>query len=136
LETISVRFAILTEVTKLRKSMFKIMKRVEVNDPGAMKMLAGCYYQGLNGLQRDHAKAIELFTKSAELGCSEAHRALGNNEDGDMKKAKFHLEAAAMLGHENSRCNLGNIEAQSGNMERAVKHWTIAASAGCYGSMS
>ena len=113
----------------------ELMKRVEVNDPGAIKMLAGCYYQGLNGVQRDHAKANELFTKSAELGCSEAHRALGNNEGGDMKKTKFHLEAAAMLGHENSRCNLGNIEAQSGNMERAVKHWTIAASAGDYIAM-
>jgi len=85
-----------------------MMKRVEANDAASMKMLAGSYYQGLNGFQQDQTKAIELFTKSAELGNSEAHRALGNyHERGDMKKVKFHLEAAAMLGHENSRCNLG-----------------------------
>ena len=37
-----------------------------------------------------------------------------------------------MDGHEAARCNVGVIEAQSGNMERAVKHLTIAASAGQY----
>ena len=47
-----------------------------------------------------------------------------------MKKAKFHWEAAAMAGHEVARNNLGTMEAQSGNMERAVKHWMISASAG------
>ena len=34
-----------------------------------------------------------------------------------------------------ARYNLGILEYNSGNMERAVKHWTIAASAGCYRSM-
>ena len=52
-----------------------------------------------------------------------------------MKKAKFHYEAAAMAGDEVARSNLGCMEAQSGNMERAVKHWTIAASAGEYNAM-
>ena len=52
-----------------------------------------------------------------------------------MKKAKFHYEAAAMSGDENARSNLGNIEGNSGNMERAVKHFTIAASFGHYHSM-
>jgi len=49
-----------------------------------------------------------------------------------MKKAKFHFEAAAMAGHEGARCNLGTMEAQSRNMDRAIKHWIIAASAGSY----
>jgi hypothetical protein len=40
-----------------------------------------------------------------------------------------------MAGHEVARFNLGIFEYNSGNMERAVKHWTIAASAGCYQSM-
>jgi len=35
-----------------------------------------------------------------------------------------------MAGHEVARCNLGVIEARSGNLEQAVKHWTIGASAG------
>ncbi len=41
-----------------------------------------------------------------------------------------------MTGHEVARNNLGTIEAQSGNMERAVKHWImISASAGHYDAM-
>ena len=34
-----------------------------------------------------------------------------------------------------ARYNLGCNENESGDMERAVKHWTIGASAGCYRSM-
>jgi len=40
---------------------------------------------------------------------------------GDKKKAKFHFEAAAMTGHEMARSNLGGLECNSGNMERAVQ---------------
>jgi TPR repeat protein len=54
-----------------------------------------------------------------------------------MKKAKFHYEAAAMAGNEDARCNLGAMEYYSGgNVERAVKHWTIAASVGHYDAMN
>ena len=49
---------------------------------------------------------------------------------GDSKTSKFHYEAAAMAGDEDARCNLGTMDAQSGNMERALKHWMIAASGG------
>jgi hypothetical protein len=52
-----------------------------------------------------------------------------------MKRAKFHYQAAAMAGHEMARNKFGCIEFESGNKERAVKHWTIAASAGCFSSM-
>jgi hypothetical protein len=41
-------------------------------------------------------------------------------------------EAAAIAGHEVARNNLGIMEDMSGNREQAVKHWMIAASAGCY----
>jgi TPR repeat protein len=57
------------------------------------------------------------------------------DEGGNMKKAKFHLGAAAMEGHEMARFNLALLEAESGNMERAVKHWAIAASSGEYLAM-
>jgi TPR repeat protein len=52
-----------------------------------------------------------------------------------MKKAKFHFEAAAMAGHNGARNNLGCLEYNSGNKERAMKHLTIGASAGDYYSM-
>ena len=113
------------------------MKRAEANDPISMCMLARFYYYGLRGLQQDRTMAIELFTMAAELGYSDAHYNLGvhYNEGGDRKKAKFHNEAAAMAGHEVARNWLGCFEFQHGNMGQAIKHWTIAASAGHYSAM-
>ena len=114
-----------------------LMKRVEVNDSGAMCQLGNCYYKGLNGVQQDRTKAMELFTRAAKLGFSKGHCNLGTtyHEGGNMKKAKFHVEAAAMAGHEMARYNVGTMEAESGNIERAMKHWAIAASAGYHKAM-
>jgi TPR repeat protein len=110
----------------------EVMKRMEANDARAIYMLANSYHHGFNGSQQDHAKAMELYNRAAELGCSKAHFALGRHYDeaGGLKKAKFHYEAAAMAGHEVARCYLGMMESKSGNTERAIKHWTIAASTG------
>jgi TPR repeat protein len=114
-----------------------MMKRVAVNDAGAICMLANSYQHGLNGFQQDQTKAMELLTKAADLGNTKAHNNLACicDEEGDMKKARFHFEAAAMLGQELARNNLGVLEANSRNMERAIKHWTIGASAGCFHAM-
>jgi len=62
---------------------------------------------------------------------------LGNiyREGGYLKKTSFHYEAAAMAGHKIARQTIGLMEFESGNIERAMKHWTIAASAGEYISM-
>ena len=89
------------------------------------------------GIQLDRAKAIDLYARAAEIGYSKAHNNLAGvyHEGGNLKKAKFHLEAAAMAGHEVARFNLGLMEYNSGNIERAVKHWIIAASAGHYEAM-
>jgi TPR repeat protein len=107
----------------------EIMKRVEVNDAGAISALADCYYHGLIGLQQDRAKALQLWKRAADLGYSHAHYNLAN-KGGDLKKAQFHYEAAAMAGNEAARFNLANMEYKSGNVGRAVKHWIIAASGG------
>ena len=50
----------------------EIMKRVEANDAVAMGMLGSYYNYGQLGLQQDHNKAIELWTRAADLGCSKA----------------------------------------------------------------
>jgi len=115
----------------------EVMKRVDVNDAASIYMLASSYNQGLHSLQRDEERAMKLYVRAAKLGCSKAHNNLANvhHEGGNMKKAKFHFEAAAMAGHEGARYNIGLLEAKSGNMERAIKHWTIAASAGCFSAM-
>jgi localization factor PodJL len=96
---------------------------VEANDAGAMCLLANYYLDGRGGLQQDHARAMELYDRAADLGFSKAHFSLGleYKQQGDMKKARFHYEAAAVAGHEAARCNLGTMEANSGNMERACE---------------
>jgi TPR repeat protein len=122
-----------TEAEKIEE----IMKRAEANDPISIGVLGNHYHHGLRGFQQDHAKAIELYTRAADLGNSEAHNNPAGvyHEGGNMKKAKFHFEAAAMAGHETARFHLGFVEAEYGNIERAVKHWIIAASGGFYMAM-
>ena len=48
---------------------------------------------------------------------------------GDTKKAKYYYEVAAMRGNAWHGTILAQEE-HSGNMDRAVKHWMIAAGAG------
>ena len=40
-----------------------------------------------------------------------------------------------MAGHEQARFNIGLMEYNLGSTERSLKHWTIAASAGCFRAM-
>ena len=77
-----------------------LMKRVEANHAASICALANFYQHGLNGFQQDHLKAIEQYTRAADLGRSKAHSHLGDvyHEGGDLKKAKFHFKAAAMAG--------------------------------------
>jgi TPR repeat protein len=120
------------------EDVVEIMKRVEANDAASIYLLANVYLRGLRGFQQDHLKAIEQYTRAAELGLGKAHSKLGGiyHKGGNKKKAKFHFEAAAMAGNEMARCIIGLMEYGSGNMERAVKHWTIGASAGHYTAMN
>lgn len=50
--------------------------------------------------------------------------------DVDMKKAKHYFELAAMMGHVIARHNLGWMEGEAGNHQRAKKHFINAARAG------
>jgi TPR repeat protein len=114
----------------------EMMKRVEVNDEESIYVLGTYYYHGGQlSLLQDRNK--ELWKQAAKLGSSQAHYQLGsiNNEGGDLKKAKFHFEAAAMAGHEVARYNLGCMNFHSGNILQGLKHWTITASAGDYAAM-
>ena len=114
-----------------------MMKRVAANDAASICMLAYQYHHGRAGFQQDHTKAMELYARAADFGNSQAHHHLANiyHDGGNLKKAKFHCEAAAMAGHDEARYTLGHLEFYSGKMERAIKHWTIAAYAGHYEAM-
>ena len=78
------------------ESVEELMKRVEVNDAGAIYFLGNSYRHGQLGLQQDRARAMELWTQAAALGSSMAHYHLGLYyvEGGKLKKAKFHFEDA------------------------------------------
>lgn len=111
-------------------------KRMKLNDAEAFFMLGGAYARGELGLQEDMSKALELWNKAADLGSCMAHYSLGimyNIADGverDLDKAIHHWKLAAMGGHEMARQHLGTSEIQSGNIDRAIKHFMIAARSG------
>ena len=84
----------------------------------------------------DYEKAFEYFRKAAELGNAGAHYNLGTmyykgrGVEKDEEKAIHHSEKAAIGGHSRARHNLGCVEEENGNIERAVKHFVIAANLG------
>ena len=108
------------------------MKRVEANDPNAIRQEGGKHDK-----KGDYSKAFEYFAKAAELGDAEAHYKLsflyreGKGVEEDWEKEIHHLEEAAIGGHPKARYNLGCHELNNNySAERAVKHWIIAARQG------
>ena len=112
-----------------------VQARVAKKDPAAIYMLGQKYFYGVNGLQKDMQSGVELWTEAAELGSIEAIFDLGvayarRNGVQDKAKAAEYYTKAAMKGHVQSRHNLGYIEGQKGNCDRAVRHWLISAKMG------
>ena len=114
-----------------------LFDRIEkFNDPGAMNALASYYTLGIFRFPVNHSKAAELYRRGSELGCPSANYNLGlsynfgNGIDQDSKKAVHHWQVAAMMGHEMARHNLGIFEANYGTMDRAMRHFIIAAKRG------
>ena len=107
------------------------MKRIEANDPVAMRERGIKYYK-----KGDYSNAFEYYMKAAKLGDIEAHYklsifyVLGHGVEKDEKKQIHHLEEAAIGGYPNARYHLGRIEGGNGRIERAVKHLVIAANQG------
>ena len=81
---------------------------------------------------QDHAKALELWHRAAELGCAKSYYNIGgayhhrNGVERDEKKVVYYYELAAMGGIVTARYNLGMLEGQTGNMDRALNHFMIA----------
>ena len=110
-----------------------LMKRVEANDPAAMTQIGSAFCQ----IEGDNKKAFEYLTKAARLGDPLAHynlsimySAVGHGGDKYEKKVLYHSEEAAIGGHTEARHDLGCDEMRRGRLDRAVKHWTIAANKG------
>ena len=106
-------------------------KRLEANDPLSMCQEGIKQYK-----QGDYTRAFEYWSKAAELGDADAHFRLAwlyqNDEvvEKDERKEIHHLEEAVIAGHPIARFSLGCNEWNKGNIEKAVKHWVIAATQG------
>ena len=115
---------------------------MEKGNADAYYILAGYYAGGEMGLPQDWLKANELYLKAGELGCAGAYFNLGNSYDNgrgveiDEKKAEHYYELAAMNGSVHARHNLGCMEFQAGNHQRAYQHFLIGAKAGCEESLA
>ena len=120
-----------------KENVKRVMKRVKANDPAAITYIgAKCIGEG------NYDKAVEYYTKAAALGDATAHHHLGSmyyygqGVEKDLEKAVYHLELAAMGGDPKARFHLASYEAKNnGNIERAVKHFIIAAKLGDEESM-
>ena len=122
----------------LEESKKNVMKRVERNDPVALRLMGMQYYR-----EQDHGTACEnhysdlehfkYTSLAAELGDADSHYNLSVliwEGKGDKKKERYHLEEAAIAGHPFARYNLAYLEACQGRFDRAVKHFIIAANLG------
>ena len=114
----------------------RLKKRLLVHDAEAYFTLGTWYKDGGMGLPKNRKKALELLNKGSKLGSPRAHYQLaqayftGEGVERDLKKENHYLELAAMSGHEVARHNLGGVEVDNGNMNRAMKHFMLSAKAG------
>ena len=111
-------------------------KRMKLDDAGAIYDVGCHYHNGDHGLPQNYNKALELWHQAAELGNRKSYYSIGaayycgNGVERDEKKAKHYSELAAMRGHVKARHNLGVLELNAFNMDRALKHFMIAAGCG------
>ena len=109
----------------------QMMKRIEANDPFAMCQMGKERYR-----LGDYKAAFEYWTRAAALGDAASNHQLsvmyhdGRGVEKDEKRALHHAEEAAIGGHHLARHNLGCTEEDNGRVDRAVKHYIIAANLG------
>ena len=114
----------------------RLKKLMEKGNAKSLYVAASLYTKGERGFCRNPTKAIELFTKSADLGCTDAYVSLGSiYEEGygvgrDVKKARYYFELGAIGGSIDARHNLACLDKKDGDIERASKHFVICAKAG------
>ena len=113
------------------------MKRAKANDPAAMREMGNAHWK-----EGDCDRAFKYWTKAAGMGDASAHYSLsimymkGEGVEEDETKELYHLEEAVIRGHPAARFSLANWEWEDGKINRAVKHYNIAANLGHDGSLN
>ena len=122
--------------TSIEEITERLQKRVELDDAEAIFTVGNFYRRGEDLFPQDDDKAFELFVRAGDIGSAEAYCNVGyayfNGEgvEKDEKKAKSYFMLAAIGGDEVARYNLGAVEEDAVNMNRALKHYMIAAESG------
>jgi len=120
-----------TPNTKTEDEHIKRTKKLMDRGNGrAFHQFAGYYAQGINGLAQNYQKVNELYLKAGELGSAVAYYNLGDSYNGGTG-----VELAAMNRHIMARHNLGCLDWNTGNYDRAFRHFILAARAGCEESL-
>jgi len=118
-----------------KEEINRLKNRMKSNDPEAFFKMGCGYEKGEHGLPKNTKKALELWSKSGELGSVRAYSYmsdsyyLGRGVAKDKEKAMYYAQLAAIRGHERARYNLGHLDREMGK-KSCVKHYMIAASAG------
>ena len=118
-------------------SILTLRRGVEKNYAVAFHCMGGRYMKGDMGFPRDLAKARKMYLKAGKLGCVDAYVSLAfsyNNtntaEEDVLEKRRHYFETAAIGGCIIARNNLGCLDWEVGDYERAYKHFVICAKAG------
>ena len=124
------------------EELARLSKRIERNDPHAMRNLAMMHVDGRFGLPVDQTKCLDLMRQSASLGFPGAHYELGlfhhqgrmgleqNNEE-----AQKYYKKAAEGGDIFAIHNLAWAKKTNGDHVAAMFYWRLSASAGSKRSM-
>jgi len=120
-----------------RKKLKQCKQRMELDDASAFYTLGRAYLHASWGLPFDDEEAMKWLKKAADLGHPDAHFLIANayyegqhGVDIDINKAIHHWKLAAIGGHETARLNLGSMDYNDDNIDRAMKHYMISAKSG------
>ena len=121
------------------------MDRVDANDAKAIHYLGCDFYHGHHGVSQNQNKALELWHQAGALGYTDSYYNIGcayyhgsARIRKDLVKAKYYWTKAAIAGDAEAMYELGSLEKEreTGDPQRALKHFMIAISAGCSYSLN
>ena len=132
------------EPTSALEYLRKLQARCLRNDCIALVLMGNRQRRGCNVHQTppDDLKALDYYIRAAELGSAEACTCIGVSYDEgkgvaiNMDRAAFFYRMGALRGHIVARNNIAYSEYNNlGNHEIGIRHWKIAAEAGCQHSL-
>lgn len=124
------------KAAKHREAVALLEKAAEKRHPDALTLLADLHMQGASVVNKDFARAMELYKLAAELGDVQAHRQLGliYNSDlfmpADYELSRRHFEQAAKQGDPIAHYHLGLRFREDHQLSSAADHFMEAGKKG------